>query len=223
MIGIDLLGADQVLTIPSVGQNYTDAKTVAAVQDALNSKRGESLVVDGILGPKTKTAIKKLQASVGADDNGRIDETVISALQVTPGVLPKGVSLQDRAALQAQVALDAATDAEHATSGDDLAQAAQATLDASNAAAPPPPPDVVANAQAALAKAKSSSTPAEVAAAAKEVKSAALAVHNSVKPSWWVLPAWEGGYERWKTALVALGGAGLAYLLVHLFGKKKKR
>ena len=69
-----------------------------------------SLEDAGDFGSKTKTAIKKLQAAVGADSNGRIDETVISALQVTPGVLPPGVTAQGRAAVQAQVALDAAAD-----------------------------------------------------------------------------------------------------------------
>lgn len=217
MLGLDLIGA--VTTIPTAGADYTDAKTVAAVQQALVSKHYDCGTtgpkhdgVDGVFGRNTKNAIMKMQADVGLAQTGRIDEGVIVTLRVTPGVLPPGVSLQDNAALQAQVALDAATAADHAGTPDQLQTAAQQAVDA----APPLPPEVRQQALDALKKAKAASTPAEVKAAAQDVKAAAQQVHETTKPSWFVQPAWPGGWERWKVGLVALfatmsvGGLGYA-------------
>jgi peptidoglycan hydrolase-like protein with peptidoglycan-binding domain len=206
---------DAVTTIPTAGANYTDAKTVAAVQSALVAK-GYDLGtsgpnndgVDGMFGSKTKAAIKQMQADVGMGQSGIIDEGVISTLKVTPGVLPPGVSIQGRAALQAQVALDAATLAEHAETPGEVSAAADSVEQASAAAAPPLPPEIEQQAMAAVRKAKTAKTPAEAKAAAVEVKKAAEAVHSNVKPSWWVEPTWAGGPARWRT--VAAGGAAMA-------------
>jgi peptidoglycan hydrolase-like protein with peptidoglycan-binding domain len=215
----DVVG--QVTVIPKAGANYTDAKTVAAVQKALND-HGYSVGtsgpnhdgVDGMFGSKTKAAIKKMQADINVGVTGIIDEGVISALGVTPGVLPPGVSLQQQAALQAQVALDAATAAEHATTPDDVQLAAAQVLLATSAAAPPPPPAVVQKLADATAQAKAAKTPAQVQAAAQAVKAAAQDVHAAVKPSWWVEPAWQGGWARWELLLVGSGSTvGLAGLL----------
>jgi peptidoglycan hydrolase-like protein with peptidoglycan-binding domain len=207
MRGLDLLGA--IDTIPTAGVVYTDVFTVASVQQALVDKHydcGNSGPahdgVDGMFGPKTKAAIKKMQKDVGLQQTGKIDAGVISTLQVTPGVLPPGVTLQDNAALQAQVALDAATKAEHAQSGEDVQAAAQLLVEAT----PPAPPELKQQAQAALAKAKAASTPAQVKAAADSVKKAAADTHESVKPSWFVEPAWSGGPPRWQAGLYAVGG-----------------
>jgi peptidoglycan hydrolase-like protein with peptidoglycan-binding domain len=222
MEGLDLLGVD---VIPTVGANYTDAKTVAAVQAAL-VRKGYNVGttgpnhdgVDGMLGPKTAAAIKKMQGDIGQVQTGKIDEGVIMALQVTPGVLPPGVTIQGRAALQAQVALDAATAAEHADTPSDVQAAAQAAVDA----APPAPPELKQAAQKALVKAKAATTPAQVQAAAAEVKSAALDVHAAVKPSWFAEPAWGGGPPRWQILTITGGGiVGLGALLFALFGGGK--
>jgi len=230
MRGFDCLGMDDeigdaVVTRPTVGANYTDAKTVAAVQAAL-VKKGADLGtsgpdhngVDGVLGPKTADAIKTVQKTIGEAQNGKIDEGVISALQVTPGVLPPGVTIQDRAALQAQVALDAATAAEHASTPSDVQIAAQQAFDA----APPAPPELKQNAQAALVKAKAATTPAQVQVAAAAVKSAALDVHAATS-NWWTTPAWSGGLERWKVASIGAGGAiGLGALFAWLLSSATK-
>lgn len=212
MCGLDLFGCDSLgaeVTVPAVGANYTDAKTVAAVQSEL-VKRGYDLGtsgpdrngVDGVLGPKTAAAIKKIQGTLGEDQNGRIDEVVIMALKVTPGTLPPGVTIQGRAAVQAQVALDAATRAEHAKTPQDVQLAAQQAVDA----APAQPPALKQAAQAALDKARSATTPAQVQAAAVAVKQAAEAVHETVKPSWWSEPAWPGAPARWQVSAAASGG-----------------
>src|SRR5277367_999267 len=117
MSGLDLFGCSDEsilgdVTIPTAGANYTDAKTVAAVQSVLVKKgydcgktgpNGDG--VDGVFGPSTKKAILKMQNDAGIPQTGIIDEGVISALKVTPGVLPPGVTYAGRAAVQAQVAL----------------------------------------------------------------------------------------------------------------------
>ena len=229
--GFDYFGTDDeigdaVVTIPSAGATYTDAKTVTAVQSAL-VKKGYDLGssgpnndgVDGVFGSKTKAAIKKVQGVIGEDQNGQIDTGIIMALQVTPGVLPPGVTMAGRAAVQAQVALDAATAAEHASTPSDVQTAAQSTVDAVNAAAPPAPPAVKQAAQDALTKAKAAKTPDQVKAAAQDVQAAAKDVHAAVAPSWWKTPAWTGGLERWKVAAIASGGiVGLGALAAVVLG-----
>jgi peptidoglycan hydrolase-like protein with peptidoglycan-binding domain len=226
MRGLDLIGA--VTTIPTAGASYTDAKTVAAVQAALlahhydlgtSGPNGDG--VDGVFGSKTKAAIQKLQSTIGADVNGKIDEGVIAALKVTPGVLPPGVTMAGRAAVHAQAALDAATVAEHAATPSDVVDAATQVDAVVTAAAPPPPPEVVQKVTAAVAQAKAATTPAQVKEAAVAVQAAAQDVHEAVKPSWISSPAWDGGPERWKVgAAVAAGVVGVGALAALRGGKK---
>jgi hypothetical protein len=220
MHGLDCYVGDDVRTIPSAGSSssstavvYTDAKTVTAVQAALVKKgydcgstgpNGDG--VDGLYGSNTARAIKKLQAVINWPQTGKIDQGVLQALNVTPGVLPPGVTLAGRAAVQAQVALDAATTAEHAqTPADVQAPAAQLQTVADNAA-PPLPPEVKQKVDNAVAKAKAATTPAQVKEAALVVVSAAQDAHEAVKPSWVVSPAWPGGPAWWKVG-AAIGGA----------------
>lgn len=219
LLGCDVLGAE--VTIPTAGANYTDAKTVTAVQYAL-VKLGYNLGdsgpnkdgVDGLFGPKTSAACKKIQGIANSEQNGHIDETVIMSLKVTPGVLPPGVTAQGRAAVQAQVALEAATKAEHATSASDVQQAAQAVADAMVFE----PMEITLPVQKALAKAKAATTPAQVQEAAKDVAAAARAAHDAKKPSWWMTPVTPGGWEGWKvvtvagTAVVAVGALAFGAL-----------
>ena len=228
MEGLSLLGVE--VTIPRAGANYTDAKTVLAVQAAL-VKRGYDLGssgpkkdgVDGILGSKTKAAVKKLQTTLGVEPSGKIDEGVIMALGVTPGVLPPGVSLQAAAAVHAEAALEAATAAEHATTPGTVELAAEQTL----AITPAAPPALRQAAEQALTKAKAAKTHEEVAAAAAAVKQVANDVRAEVGPSWWSLPAWEGGPARWKAG-AGIGGAlaltiGTAVALAKRTAKKVAR
>lgn len=82
--GVDLLGAD---TIPSVSPDsgYTDSATVLAVQMALQAKGFSPGSLDGIMGPKTAAAIKRMQSSAGIPQTGVIDYGVLSALGVSAG------------------------------------------------------------------------------------------------------------------------------------------
>jgi peptidoglycan hydrolase-like protein with peptidoglycan-binding domain len=203
------------VTIPTVA-TYTDAKTIAAVQSALVKKgyncgttgpNGDG--VDGEFGPSTKKAILKLQSDAGIPQTGIIDSGVIMALQVTPGVLPPGVTMAGRAAVQAQVALDASTAADHASTPSDVQAAAQQVAQVEQYG-PPIPPELKQAVQDAVAKANAAKTPAQVAAAAQDVRAAAQGLHKAVAPSWWKSPAWPGGLARWKVATI--GGAGIVGL-----------
>lgn len=204
-----VLGEDPAVTIPTAGANYTDAKTVAAVQSALVKKGYDCGTtgpnhdgVDGVFGSHTKNAIKKMQADAGIPQTGIIDEGVIAALKVTPGVLPPGVTMQGRAAVQAQAADDAAILADHASTPADVQAVAQQVVDA----APPAPPELKQAAVAAQAKAKAATTPQQVKAAAAEVKSAAIDVSKAVKPSWLVAPLWAGAPVKvWQAGTGVLG------------------
>jgi len=217
------------VTIPTAGANYTDAKTVTAVQQALVNKGYDlgktgpnSDGVDGSFGPKTKAAIKKMQADANLVQSGIIDEGVIMALKVTPGVLPPGVTMEGRAAVQAQVALDAATAAEHAATPADAVAVATQVAAVAAAAAPPPPPAVQEKVQAALVVAKAAKTPAQAIAAAAAVKAAAVEVHAAVKPAWYQEPAWSGGPPRWQVGVGAgLGASVVATGLALVFGGRR--
>ena len=219
MTGLVLLGAE---VRPTVGANYTDAKTVAAVQAAL-VKLGYDLGktgpnkdgVDGDFGPKTKKAIKKLQKTLNTEAHGRIDEGVIMALKVTPGVLPPGVTMEGRAAVQAEAAVKAAKIAEAAADKGDkpaAVQAAQAVVEA----APAQPPELKEKAKAIVAKVQAASTPEEVKKAAEDVKKVAEDVKSATLP-WWQERAWAGGPQRWQAGLAGGGGVvGLGLLFALL-------
>lgn len=221
---------DDVRTIPTVGATYTDAKTVAAVQSVL-AKRGYDLGksgpnndgVDGVLGMKTKAAIKKLQSNAGLDQTGVIDTQVLQSLgNITPGVLPPGVTMEGRAAVQAQVALDAATAAAHASTPADAVAVATQVAAVAAAAAPPPPPAVQEKVQAAVVAAKAAKTPAQAVAAAAAIQVAAQEVHAAVKPSFFESPAWSGGPPRWQVGVGAgLGAAAMATGLALLLGGRR--
>lgn len=75
------------VTIPTVGQNYTDKATVLAVQKALTAKgfapkKGN----DGVWGPDTKETLTSWQYETGQAVTGAIDYGVLMALGVpAPG------------------------------------------------------------------------------------------------------------------------------------------
>jgi len=182
------IGPSSVIIVPKAGANYTDTKTVGAVQAALRDKGYSPGTIDGILGPNTKKAIKALQSDMGYDQTGIIDENIIRVLQVTPGVLPPGVTLREKSLLNAQVALDKATAAEHSATPSDVQDAAQAATDAANAT--DVPPEVKAAVAAASSAARAARTSAQIQAAATQVKDAAQRVHSAIAYTWWTTPLW---------------------------------
>jgi hypothetical protein len=93
MGGVDVFVARPAVgaEIPAAGAVYTDGGTVLAVQKALLA-RGFKLPkfgADGQWGGETATAIRQMQASIGAPQSGVIDAGVIMALQVTPAAAPE--------------------------------------------------------------------------------------------------------------------------------------
>ncbi len=80
VLGSDVLGGE--ITIPSAGITYTDRGTVTAVQQALAARGFDPGKVDGVFGPKTAAAIKRMQAAADLDTSGVIDYGVLMALKV---------------------------------------------------------------------------------------------------------------------------------------------
>ncbi len=197
-----ILGAE---TIPTAGANYTDYKTVLAVQGALKAKGFDPKKLDGKMGPNTAKAIRAMQVSAGIPQTGVIDEGVIMALGVVPGVLPPGVTASAEADVKAQVALDAATAVEHAATPQDAQVASQQVVDA----APATPPELKQAAQAAHAAIAQARTPAALQAAKQQVQVAAQNIAAAQAPGWWSTPLWSGApVKRWQGAVGV--GAGIA-------------
>lgn len=88
LLGCDVLGAydDEVFgdleEVLGEKVTYTDAVTVRAVQTALKARNFDPGKIDGVFGPKTSDAIKKLQASLDVEQVGLIDYSVLMLLNV---------------------------------------------------------------------------------------------------------------------------------------------
>jgi peptidoglycan hydrolase-like protein with peptidoglycan-binding domain len=61
---------------------------VRQVQTALKSRGFDPGRIDGVMGPKTTTAIRSFQSSRGLNASGMIDESTMSALQIKPAAGP---------------------------------------------------------------------------------------------------------------------------------------
>jgi peptidoglycan hydrolase-like protein with peptidoglycan-binding domain len=202
-------------TFPSAGANYTDRNTVMAVQDTLNHKGYGPLKVDGIMGPKTSGAIEKMQSAHGIPQTGVIDEGVIEALNVTPGVLPPGVSASAKAAVEAQAAVDAAKAADAAAAAETAATPADVQAAAAKvvAAVPDNKPDLKKAAQVAQVAATIATTPAQVEAAKQQVQTVAQQVKSATSVTPW-----------WQWAIIGVGGlAVVGGVLSLVLGRRRKR
>ncbi len=201
LIGAHVLGTE---TIPKA-VSYTDHDTVLAVQVALTNKGYSPGELDGIFGPKTSAAIKKMQADANMGSTGVVDYGVLTALSVkAPAYTPTTTTAGRSASAAAKDAEAVAARANTAAA----VQAASKQVEAANAVAlPPPPPEVQAKVAQASAAAKAATSPAEVHAAALQVQDAARAVATAA--SFWGAPVWQGApVKRWQGA-VGLG-AGVA-------------
>jgi peptidoglycan hydrolase-like protein with peptidoglycan-binding domain len=58
-----------------------DRETIRQVQEQLNSK-GHSLTTDGVMGPRTRAALKEYQQSQGISASGSIDQQTLGALGI---------------------------------------------------------------------------------------------------------------------------------------------
>ena len=66
----------------------TDSAQVSQIQQMLNDKGYQVGSVDGQMGTKTKSALKKFQQSQGLQASGRIDAQTLAALGTTPAASP---------------------------------------------------------------------------------------------------------------------------------------
>lgn len=87
IVGSDIVGE---VVIPKV-QTYTDDATVRQVQAALLARGYDPGKVDGVMGPKTAAAIRRMQIDADLIPTGEIDYGVIMALKGTIR-LPSGSS-----------------------------------------------------------------------------------------------------------------------------------
>jgi hypothetical protein len=200
VLGLNVLGGDEVDTIPAAGQIYDkDTDTVLAVQKGLNAKGFGPLKEDGIWGSKTAAAIKKTTIN----STGHIDSQILVWLKIPPPTSIKTRTTVDATQMAVKAAL-AADDADTAPKVQAAAQQAQAAI---AAAQPPPPPEVKAAVDKAAAKAKTASTPAQVQEAKQELQVAAQQAQQAIG-GFWGQPLWNGApINRWQGAAT---GAGLA-------------
>jgi hypothetical protein len=193
-----VLGVD---TVPSVGQTFTDRDTVLAVQTALKSRGFDPGTLDGVMGPNTAAAIRRMQAADGAPQTGVIDYGVLSALKVQAPSAQKTKTIVDATQMAIDQANNADTPAGVKSAASSMMSAMKAAVDA--------PPEVRGEVAKAKAKADSARTPEEVKDAAADVKAASKLV----------LASSTGFFDRtpwWQLALLGLGGLGMSYGLYAL-------
>lgn len=196
--------------VPSV-QNYTDKATVRAVQAALKAKGFDPGAVDGVYGPNTAAAVKKMQSAIGADPSGKIDSGVLATLQVSA---PSAASVQQ--AMTDAAAVSTATQKMHASEANDPDTTDQAKVDQQKAVA-----------QAAVDAAKKQVTTAAT-PAQKQVAQTQLVVAQQkldALPSSSFFMRTVLGRPAWQVMLFGLGGLLLTVGVVTLIvpGKKAAR
>jgi peptidoglycan hydrolase-like protein with peptidoglycan-binding domain len=214
--GLTVVGST---TVPQAGVVYHDKPTVTAVQTALAAKGFDPGKIDGVFGPKTSGAIKRMQSAVSIAQTGVIDYGVLSTLKVQapasgPTRTEAGRSVSAAAQDVANVMNNAAAEAAKADTPAEVAEVAN-FVEMMSVQQPPAPPEVQAKAKAAVAQAKAAKTPAEVKAASEQVKSVAKEVAVAAVPGFWSQPVWTGApVKRWQGAIGGVGIAGLVTGLV---------
>ena len=78
--------ADAGSTTPSTGSAATPSSDeVRQVQQHLKEKGGDVGAIDGVMGPKTRSALKSFQQQQGLTASGEIDSSTLTALGVAGG------------------------------------------------------------------------------------------------------------------------------------------
>ena len=83
-VGAGALGLALLLSTASIAQDYGMPETpspVAAVQEMLNNLGYDAGPNDGLMGPKTRGAIREFQTDAGLPVTGRIDSELVAQLQ----------------------------------------------------------------------------------------------------------------------------------------------
>lgn len=83
-VGAGALGLALLLSTASIAQDYGMPETpspVAAVQEMLNNLGYDAGPNDGLMGPKTRGAIREFQTDAGLPVTGRIDSELLAQLQ----------------------------------------------------------------------------------------------------------------------------------------------
>jgi peptidoglycan hydrolase-like protein with peptidoglycan-binding domain len=106
--------------------SQADNATITQLQQALNDKGYNVGTVDGQLGPKTKSALKKFQQAQGLSQSGQVDSQTVAALNLGAGSPNASIELNSS---QAQTTSQGA----NATNGSTTSQSA-------NGMAPSPQP-----------------------------------------------------------------------------------
>ncbi|MFB3917134.1 MAG: peptidoglycan-binding protein [Terriglobales bacterium] len=72
----------ETIVQPAAKPVKVDASTIKAAQEALANKGYNPGPADGVLGPKTRAALRKFQADEGNPVTGRLDQKTLAALNV---------------------------------------------------------------------------------------------------------------------------------------------
>jgi peptidoglycan hydrolase-like protein with peptidoglycan-binding domain len=66
----------------TMGHGQYDSSTVRNVQQALQNKGYDVGTIDGVMGPRTKSALREFQQQQGLNRSGQLDQPTLSALDV---------------------------------------------------------------------------------------------------------------------------------------------
>jgi len=74
----------------TMGHGQYDSSTVRNVQQALQNKGYDVGAIDGMMGPRTQSALREFQQQQGLSSSGRIDAQTMSALDVQASATGRG-------------------------------------------------------------------------------------------------------------------------------------
>jgi peptidoglycan hydrolase-like protein with peptidoglycan-binding domain len=82
----------------TMGHGQYDSSTVRNVQQALQDKGYDVGPIDGVMGPRTQSALREFQQQQGLTRSGQLDQQTMSALDVQASASGRAGTMSDRSA-----------------------------------------------------------------------------------------------------------------------------